>query len=94
MNGLVDFIDQYLKQFEVSPKAYSDRDEEQLRDILVGMMNANYPGSTTGETFSKLGKTDISFRLDSGHVLICECKFWGGAVGYGLALDQLFSYLT
>ena len=43
VNGLVDFIDQYLKQFEVSPKAYSDTDEEPLRDILVGMMNANYP---------------------------------------------------
>lgn len=41
-------------------------DEEELRDLLSGMMNAK-------------GKTDISLRVDSGHVLICECKFWSGA---------------
>jgi hypothetical protein len=69
-------------------------EEEELRDLLVGMMNANYPGSTTGETFSKLGKTDISLRVESGNVLICECKYWSGAKGYGDALDQLFRYLT
>ena len=69
-------------------------DEEELRDLLVGMMNANYPGSTTGETFNKLGKTDVSFLVDSGHVLICECKFWSGAKAYGDAIDQLFNYLT
>ena len=92
--SLVDFIDQYTRQFEVSPKTYEKMDEEELRDLLVGMMNANYPGSTTGETFNRLGKTDISLRVDSGHVLICECKFWSGASGYAKALEQLFSYLT
>jgi hypothetical protein len=91
---LVDFIEQYSKQFEVSPKPFAKLGEEELRDVLVGMMNANYPGSTTAETFSKLGKTDISFRVDSGHVLIGECKFWSGAKAYGEAIDQLFSYLT
>ena len=94
VKGLVDFIDQYARQFEVAPKSYDGMDEENLRDLLVGMMNANFPGSTTGETFSKLGKTDISFRVDSGHVLICECKFWTGAAGYAAALDQLFGYVT
>ncbi len=69
-------------------------DEEELRDLLSGMMNANYPGSTTGETFSKLGKTDISLRVDSGHVLICECKFWSGTKAYRDAVEQLFNYLT
>jgi hypothetical protein len=68
--------------------------EEGLRDLLVAMMNTNYPGSTTAETFSKLGKTDVSLRVDSGHVLICECKFWSGAKAYGEAIDQLFDYLT
>lgn len=94
VSGLVDFIYQYTKQFEVAPRSYDQMDEEKLRDLLIGMMNVNYPGSTTGETFNKLGKTDISFRVDSGHVLICECKFWAGAKTYGQALDQLFRYLT
>jgi len=92
--SLVDFIEQYTQQFEVTPRTYQKMDEEELRDLLVGMMNANYPGSTTGETFSKLGKTDISLRVDSGHVLICECKFWSGAKAYKDAVDQLFNYLT
>ncbi len=92
--SLVDFIEQYTQQFEIAPKSYQKMEEEELRDLLIGMMNANYPGSTTGETFSKLGKTDISFRVDSGHVLICECKFWAGAKAYGDAIDQLFNYLT
>ena len=92
--SLVDFIEQYTQQFEVAPRTYQKMDEEELRDLLVGMMNANYPGSTTGETFYKLGKTDISLRVDSGHVLICECKFWSGAKAYKDAVDQLFNYLT
>lgn len=91
---LVDFIEQYTQQFEVAPKTYQKMEEEELRDLLVGMLNANYPGSTTGETFNKLGKTDISLRVDSGHVLICECKFWSGAKAYTNAIDQLFNYLT
>ncbi len=92
--SLVDFIEQYTQQFEVAPKTYQKMAEEELRDLLVGMMNANYPGSTTGETFNKFGKTDISLRVDSGHVLICECKFWSGAKAYKEATEQLFNYLT
>ncbi len=91
---LVNFIEQYSRQFEVAPKTYQKMDEEELRDLLVGMMNANYPGRATGETFNKLGKTDISLRVDSGHVLICECKFWNGAKAYNDATEQIFKYLT
>lgn len=92
--SLVDFIEQYTRQFEVAPRTYQKMGEEELRDLLVGMMNANYPGSATGETFCKLGRTDISLRVDSGHVLICECKFWSGGKAYKDAIDQLFNYLT
>lgn len=75
---LVDFMERYARQFEVTPAPYAGMHEEDLRDVLIGMMNANYPGSTTGETFNKLGKTDISLRVDEGNVLVCECKFWSG----------------
>jgi hypothetical protein len=92
--GLEDFVDQYARQFEVTPNTFARFEEEELRDLLVGMINVNYPGSATGETFSKLGKTDISLRVEGGHVLICECKNWKGAKKYGEALDQLFGYLT
>lgn len=91
---LVDFIERYTRQFEVSPKTYGKMDEEELRDLLVGMINANYPGSATAERFSKLGRTDISLQVDSRHILICECKFWSGAKAYAEAIEQLFGYLT
>lgn len=94
MIALVDFIDQYARQFEVSPRTYSQMDEEELRDLIVGMMNANYPGQATAETFNKLGKTDIRLQVDEGNVLVCECKWWGGGKAYGEALEQLFRYLT
>ena len=92
--GLVDFIEQYTRQFEVTPKTYSRMEEEELRDLIIGMMNTNYRGAATAETFNKLGKTDIRLRVDSGNVLICECKYWNGAKAYTEAIEQLFGYLT
>jgi hypothetical protein len=69
-------------------------DEEEMRDLIIGMMNTNYHGAATAETFNKLGKTDIRLRVDAGNVLICECKVWNGSKAYGEAMDQLFGYLT
>lgn len=92
--NLVAFIDQYVRQFEVAPATYSKLSEEELRDLLVSMMNTNYPGSTTAETFNKLGKTDIRLHVNEGNVLICECKIWSGARAYAKSLEQLFGYLT
>ncbi|HEY4686224.1 MAG TPA: hypothetical protein VJB57_08820 [Dehalococcoidia bacterium] len=94
VHALVQFIEDYTRQFETAPTRYVQLGEEGMRDLLVGMLNANYPGSATAETFSKLGKTDISFRVNEGHVLVCECKLWGGAKAYGEAIDQLFRYVT
>jgi hypothetical protein len=92
--GLVEFIEQYARQFEVTPKTYSKMDEEEIRDLIIGMMNTNYRGAATAETFNKLGKTDIRLRVDAGNVLICECKYWNGPKAYADAIEQLFGYLT
>jgi hypothetical protein len=92
--SLVTFIEQYAQSFEISPRPYAKMDEEELRDLLVGMLNVNYPDRASGETFRKLGKADITLHVESGHVLIAECKFWKGAQGYREALHQLFGYLT
>ena len=94
VHSLVQFIDTYTRQFETAPARYVELGEEGMRDLLVGMLNTNYPGQATAETFSKLGKTDISFRVNEGNVLISECKFWTGAKAYGEAIDQLFRYVT
>jgi hypothetical protein len=53
----------------------------------------NYPGSS-GETFSKQGKTDLFLRAGGGGSLVVECKLWAGAKRYSDSLDQLFRYLT
>jgi hypothetical protein len=90
----VDFVEQYARQFEITPKTYSKMDEEEIRDLIIGMMNINYRGAATAETFNKLGKTDIRLWVDAGNVLICECKVWNGPKAYSDAIGQLFGYLT
>ena len=90
---MVSFLEAYSRQLEVSPAVYSRLEEEDLRDLVLGMLNVNYPGSS-GETFSKQGKTDLFLKAGGGGSLIVECKRWRGAKTYSEALDQLFGYLT
>jgi hypothetical protein len=90
---LVRFIESYVRQFEVTPEVYSKLQEEQLRDLVLSMLNVNYPGSSA-ETFSKRGKTDLFLRAGGGGSLIAECKRWSGSKRYSQSLDQLFGYLT
>ena len=90
---IVNFLEAYSRQLEVTPAVYARLEEEELRDLVLGMLNVNYPGSS-GETFSKQGKTDIYLRAGGGGSLIVECKKWGGAKKYSESLDQLFRYLT
>lgn len=90
---IVSFVETYSRQLEVTPAVYSKLEEEELRDLVLSMLNVNYPGSS-GETFSKQGKTDLFLRAGGGGSLVVECKRWSGAKKYGEALDQLFKYLT
>lgn len=90
---IVNFVETYARQLEVTPTVYSKLEEEQLRDLVLSMLNVNYPGSSA-ETFSKKGKTDLYLRSGGGGSLIVECKRWNGPKKYSEALDQLFGYLT
>jgi hypothetical protein len=90
---VVDFVESYSRQLEVTPVVYKKLDEEELRDLVLGMLNVNYPGST-GESFSKLGKTDMLLRIEGDGSLIVECKRWHGQKSYGDSVGQLFGYLT
>lgn len=82
------------KEFERKPSVYSNKSEEQLRDHFLMLLEPNFEGSATGETFNKKGKTDILLRYDNSNVFIAECKFWKGKVGYLKTIDQLLNYLT
>ncbi len=95
MTQIVGLIDKSGKGFETTPGAYAALGEEQLRDIILGHLNAVFGlAAATGEAFSKSGKTDILLRVRDGVVLIAECKFWDGAKQFGETIDQLFGYLT
>lgn len=90
---IVDFVESYARQLEVTPSVYAKLEEEELRDLVLSMLNVNYPGSSA-ETFSKKGKTDLFLRAGGGGSLVVECKRWTGPKKYGEALEQLFGYLT
>jgi len=93
-NDILQIIHDVGKQFERLPSTYSGKDEEQLRDHILLMLEPNFEGSATGETFNKTGKTDILLRYEGTNVFIAECKFWRGEKAYLRTVDQLLRYLT
>jgi len=82
------------KQFERLPSTYSGKEEEHLRDHILLILEPNFEGSATGETFNKTGKTDILLRHEGSNVFIAELKFWRGRKVYLDTISQLLSYLT
>lgn len=71
-----------------------DLQEEDLRNLLLGMLNTNYTGQVAGELFNGAGKTDICVRHGDRNVFIAECKFYRGPASVVAAMDQLLSYLV
>lgn len=66
------------RTFERLAVTYADMREERLRDQILAMLHTVY-GSTTAETFSKRGKTDIYLPWEGGgSVFLAECKWWSG----------------
>lgn len=89
---IIEMISALAIAMERSPSTYSSMTEEQLRDQLLVILNANFEGQATGETFNKSGKTDILIREKDRNVFIAECKFWDGPKTLTAALDQLLGY--
>lgn len=78
-----------LERLPVTADKLLGEDEETLRDVLLFVLNANWAGQVTGETFIGLGKTDISLRWRDLDAFIAECKFWRGARHFSDAVEQL-----
>lgn len=94
-NKILKIINDVGKNFERLPSTYSGKEEEDLRDHILMILDPNFEyGSASGETFNKSGKTDIQLRHDSSVVFISECKFWGGEKAFFKTIDQLLGYLT
>lgn len=82
------------RTFETTPKTYAKLEEEELRDILLAHLNGHFEGGATGETFRKLGKTDIRIEDEERAAFVAECKVWRGQQELGEAVNQLIGYLT
>ncbi|MCW2651663.1 MAG: hypothetical protein JWR32_2639 [Mycobacterium sp.] len=68
--------------------------EEELRNLILIVLNANYEGAARGEVFNGRGKTDILLTWEGDNAFIAECKVWKGAAGVRRAIDQLLEYVT
>lgn len=93
-HDILKYIQDVGRQFERMPSTYFGKHEESLRDHILLVLEPNFEGSATGETFNKKGKTDILLRHEGSNVFIAECKFWKGEKVYLKTIDQLLSYLT
>ena len=86
------------KNMEKKPALYKNKEEEDLRDQFLFVLETRYEGTTaTGETFNRSGRSDIilKFSNDSSNLFVAECKFWHGPSEFLNAISQLFDrYLT
>lgn len=86
-------ISSALLSMERTPSVVAGKDEEELRDYILVMLNGTFEGTARGETFVKSGKTDVLVRVEDRHVFVGECKWWKGAKALGAAIDQLLGYM-
>jgi hypothetical protein len=91
---ILKILENMILTMERSPKTFSKLKEEELRNFLLVILNANFEGEAMGEVFNYMGKTDILIRHKNSNVFIAECKFWRGEKAFLEAIDQLFRYVT
>jgi hypothetical protein len=80
-------------EIERHPNLYINKNEESLRDYFLMVLSPHFE-SVTGETFNRMGKTDILIRHEHSNVFVAECKFWRGSKHFYKTVDQTLSYLT
>lgn len=78
---------------EKTARTYFANTEEELRDHLLATLNTHYENAT-GETFRKIGKTDINIEFENKAAFIGECKIWHGERLFQSAIQQVINYST
>lgn len=94
---IIDYIIRLGTDLEKFKELTKNFDEERFRDYFLPFLNSiSKHHNTTGETFNKIGKTDILITDQSGkNIFIAECKIWHGANEITNAIDQLLErYVT
>jgi hypothetical protein len=94
-DSMIEIITSFSRALERLPRTanrLAPEDEETIRDVLLFILNANYGGLVTGETFIGEGKSDILLRWRDRDAFIAECKFWHSKKEFSEAIDQLLGY--
>jgi hypothetical protein len=94
---ILDKISNYGRNLEKYKDLYDKFDEEGFRNFFLPYLNSISTNHTaTGETFNKIGKTDILIQDENGNnVFIAECKLWKGEGEIENAINQLLErYVT
>lgn len=94
---ILDKIVVYGQNLEKYKDLYDKFDEEGFRNFFLPYLNSISTNHTaTGETFNKIGKTDILIQDTQGqNVFIAECKLWKGEGEIEGAINQLLErYVT
>jgi hypothetical protein len=94
---IIERILQFGNNLEKFRDLYSKFDENGFRDFFLPHLNSiSKSFSATGETFNKIGKTDILIQDSDGkNLFIAECKLWKGQSELDKAIDQLMErYVT
>jgi hypothetical protein len=86
-------IEQMGRAMERTPTAAKLKEEE-LRNLILIVLNANYEGAVHGEAFNGVGKTDLLLTWQGENAFIGECKIWTGPAKFRDAIDQLLGYVT
>ena len=79
---------------EATSRTFNKNNEEELRDFIISTLGTHYVDSVTGETFRKIGKTDIHVIFENKSAFIGECKIWHGIKKFKDAIEQVFGYST
>lgn len=94
---IINHIYNFGRNLEKYKGLYDKFDEEGFRDFFLPHLNSiSTKHTATGETFNKIGKTDILIQDEKGlNVFIAECKLWKGESEQLKAIDQLLDrYVT
>lgn len=93
-NYILKIIHNTCSSMENAARTFNKNSEEELRDFIIATLSSHYTEQVTGETFRKIGKTDIHIVFENKSAFISECKIWHGLKHFEDAIDQIFGYST
>lgn len=91
---IIQIINRCMIQYERTSETFKDLGEEDIRNIILGAVNANFNFSGSAESFSNKGHTDIMIEAENKAAFIAECKLWKGKQYVSAGIDQLLNYAT